>query len=132
MTNGTIAAKCISNELLGIENKYKGLFNPKRLNLTLAINSIYGLFCYLKSYIEGLFNKNNPSYVTIKGVLYGVYTDENGVEHKVKLICPHMKCPLVFNEEENTWDCPCHGSRFDIDGNIIEGPAKQNIHKDYL
>jgi len=127
MTNGTIAAKCIANEIIGKENKYKKLFKTNRLNLCLILNSAYGLLCYLKSYIEGLFNKNNPSYVKIEGVLYGIYTDEKGKAHKVKLICPHMRCPLVFNEEEKTWDCPCHGSRFDIDGNIIEGPAKENI-----
>ena len=40
-----------------------------------------------------------------------------------------MKCSLVFNKEEKTWDCPCHGSRFDLDGNIIEGPAKEDLSK---
>ena len=38
-----------------------------------------------------------------------------------------MKCSLIFNEIEKTWDCPCHGSRFDIDGNCIEGPSNYNI-----
>lgn len=131
MTNGTIAARCIADEILGEKNKYHKIFKPKRLNVCLFFNSLYGIICYIKSYIEGLFNKNNPSYVCLEGIMYGVYTDENGIKHKVKLICPHMKCPLVFNEEEKTWDCPCHGSRFDIDGNIIEGPAKNTIHKDY-
>ena len=41
-----------------------------------------------------------------------------------------MKCNLVLNKEELTWDCPCHGSRFDLDGNIIEGPTKNNISKE--
>ena len=38
-----------------------------------------------------------------------------------------MKCPLTFNKREKTWDCPCHGSRFNIDGNLIEGPASTNL-----
>ena len=38
-----------------------------------------------------------------------------------------MKCNLIFNEEEHTWDCPCHGSRFDIDGNPLIGPANISI-----
>ena len=38
-----------------------------------------------------------------------------------------MKCSLIFNEVEHTWDCPCHGSRFDIDGNVIEGPSNYSI-----
>ena len=127
MTNSTIGAKLISDLILNKENKYQELFNPKRINLPLIINSIIGLFHYLKSYIEGIFHKSNPRYVKIKGIIYGVYTDKKGIEHKVKLICPHMKCPLVFNKEEKTWDCPCHGSRFDIDGNIINVPAIKKI-----
>ena len=38
-----------------------------------------------------------------------------------------MKCNLVFNSFDETWDCPCHGSRFDLDGKLIEGPAKENL-----
>lgn len=41
-----------------------------------------------------------------------------------------MKCHLVFNSYEKTWDCPCHGSRFDLDGNVICGPAKENLLKE--
>ena len=57
-----------------------------------------------------------------------IYTDEKGVEHCVHTVCPHMKCHLIFNEKECTWDCPCHGSRFDIDGNVLEGPSVFDIH----
>ena len=53
--------------------------------------------------------------------------DENRKEHIVYNICPHLKCSLIFNEVEKTWDCPCHASRFDIDGNVIEGPSTYNI-----
>ena len=53
--------------------------------------------------------------------------DEEKKEHIVYNKCPHLKCGLIFNEIEHTWDCPCHGSRFDIDGNVIEGPSNYNI-----
>ena len=62
------------------------------------------------------------------GKRIGLYTDKNGVEHCVHTLCPHMKCHLNFNEKELSWDCPCHGSRFDIDGNILEGPSVFDIH----
>lgn len=127
MTNGTIGGKIISDLIQEKENKYTTLFNPNRKNIPLVINSIFGLFPYLKAYIEGLFHKSNPYYIKIKGLIYGVYIDEQGIKHKIRLICPHMKCPLVFNQEEKTWDCPCHGSRFDLDGNILETPATKNI-----
>ena len=48
-------------------------------------------------------------------------------EHKVINKCPHLGCSLIFNEIELTWDCPCHGSRFDLSGNSIEGPSNYNI-----
>ena len=127
MTNATIGAKIITDLILNRDNKYIELFNPKRINIPLIINSIIGSFHYLKAYIESLFKINNPYYIKIKGIIYGIYIDKEGKEHKIKLLCPHMKCHLVFNNEEKTWDCPCHGSRFDLDGNIINTPSTKKL-----
>lgn len=57
--------------------------------------------------------------------LTGVYRDEDGVAHAVSLRCTHLGCLLRFNDSERSWDCPCHGSRFDVDvdGAVLEGPA---------
>ena len=73
------------------------------------------------------FYKTNVKIIKEKGIYYGIYIDENNVEHKVLNRCPHMKCNLYFNYQTKTWDCPCHASSFDIDGNIIYGPAAKNI-----
>lgn len=129
MTNGTLAGKIISDSIQRNFNKYYSLFNPNRGNLSLYINSFLGVFHYGKGYAQSLWKKNTPNYVTIKNVLYGVYVDDDGEKHIIKLICPHMKCNLIFNREEKTWDCPCHGSRFDLDGNVIEGPATRSVDK---
>lgn len=129
MTNGVIGAKAIYDLIVKGNSEYQRLFNPKRKNIYLYLNSIRGVFDYLKVYIQALFQKNNPYYIKRKGLIYGIYTDENNNKHKIKLLCPHMKCNLVFNKQEKTWDCPCHGSRFDIDGNLIEGPASKNLNK---
>jgi glycine/D-amino acid oxidase-like deaminating enzyme/nitrite reductase/ring-hydroxylating ferredoxin subunit len=53
----------------------------------------------------------------------GVFCDDEGVLHAVSLRCTHMHCILRFNSAERSWDCPCHGSRFDVDGAVLEGPA---------
>jgi nitrite reductase/ring-hydroxylating ferredoxin subunit len=53
----------------------------------------------------------------------GVYRDADGGLHAVSLRCTHMGCLLRFNAAETSWDCPCHGSRFDVDGAVLEGPA---------
>lgn len=129
MTNATISGKIITDLILSGKSSYQSLFDPKRMNFPLLRDSIFGGIHYLKAYTQSLWKKNNTSYVKIEGILYGVYVDDEGKKHIVKLLCPHMKCNLVFNCEEKTWDCPCHGSRFDLDGNIIEGPATSSIIK---
>jgi Rieske Fe-S protein len=53
----------------------------------------------------------------------GVYRDEQGVAHAVSMRCTHLGCLVHFNDAERTWDCPCHGSRFGVDGRVLEGPA---------
>jgi Rieske Fe-S protein len=58
-----------------------------------------------------------------------VYRDESGTLHTVSAICSHMGCVLGWNETERTWDCPCHGSRFSVDGEVIHGPATQSLEK---
>jgi Rieske Fe-S protein len=52
-----------------------------------------------------------------------VYRDESGEVHSLSARCTHLGCIVRFNRAERTWDCPCHGSRFAIDGEVIEGPA---------
>ena len=70
---------------------------------------------------------NHVRFEKINGIDVGIYTDDFGEEHKVINKCPHLGCSLIFNEIELTWDCPCHGSRFDLSGNSIEGPSNYNI-----
>lgn len=57
----------------------------------------------------------------------GVSRDEKNQLHIVSAVCPHMKCIVNWNNAEKTWDCPCHGSRFTCKGQVIEGPAKNNL-----
>lgn len=130
MTNGVIAAKIISDLIMNKKNKYYNLFRPDRISLNGIINSIIDGIFYAKAYIEAPFIKKDNIYkVKVNDEDYFLYIDKNKNKHYVKTKCPHMKCNLVFNKEELTWDCPCHGSRFDIDGNIITSPTKNDIKK---
>ena len=131
MTNGTIAASIISDLIKEKENQYYDLFKPNRISLNGIINSIIDGIFYAKAYIEAPFIKKDNIYeVKIDDEDYFLYIDKDKNKHYVKTKCPHMKCNLVFNKEELTWDCPCHGSRFDIDGNIITSPTKNDIKKE--
>ncbi len=133
-TNGTIAGIVISDLINEKKNKYAGLFNPKR---GLSFDKVKNLFLYnIEVGSRYVINKicSNKGYYGddvrieyINGRKCGVYIDGKGNKHIVSNICPHMKCNLVFNYIDKTWDCPCHASRFDIDGNIIYGPSVFNI-----
>ena len=57
----------------------------------------------------------------------GAYRDEEGALHLVTARCPHLGCELTWNPDEKSWDCPCHGSRFDYEGRVLDGPAQEGI-----
>ncbi|MGW5054013.1 FAD-dependent oxidoreductase [Actinokineospora sp. NPDC004072] len=59
----------------------------------------------------------------------GVYRDADGELHAVGLTCTHLGCVVRFNTAEHSWDCPCHGSRFDVDGAVLEGPATKPLER---
>lgn len=134
MTNGTLAGKILSDLVLGKENSYAHLFLPTRkLNFKKAINitgfNLKNSATYILSKIKNnySFYPKNVKVEMRNGQKCGIYIDENNKEHIVSNICPHMKCNLMFNTVDKTWDCPCHGSRFDIDGKAIKGPSVYNI-----
>lgn len=58
-----------------------------------------------------------------------VYRDDMGELHALSPICPHMGCLVDFNQAETSWDCPCHGSRFDVHGSVLNGPATQGLER---
>lgn len=133
-TNGVIGGKVISDLILNKENKYVNIFNPKR---SISLDKLKNVSTFNITVISRyVLNKINPHMkyyqddVKIKfinGKRCGIYKDNNGIEHIVSNICPHMKCNLIFNYLDKTWDCPCHASRFDIDGNVINGPSTYDI-----
>ena len=130
MTNGVLAGKVISDLVMGYCNTYEELFNPKR---KIYSNMLLAMVSSFKSYTtELIFHKKKwyngkVSFSKVNGKDVAIYIDNIGRRHIVYSKCPHLKCNLVFNEEEKTWDCPCHGSRFDIDGYVISGPSNYNI-----
>jgi Rieske Fe-S protein len=68
--------------------------------------------------------------VTRQGLsMVAAYRDDGGELHTVGAHCTHMGCLVAFNNAERTWDCPCHGSRFDVDGHVLHGPAVKPLRK---
>lgn len=99
MTASMIAAMIISDEICGIENPYRKVFSPQRINVVAGIKKL-------------LVDIG----VSVKGLATGWFGSK---ERR----CPHLGCKLEWNEEEQTWDCPCHGSRFDANGELLDNPS---------
>ena len=57
------------------------------------------------------------------------YRDDSGTLHECSAVCTHLKCIVGWNSAEKSWDCPCHGSRFDAKGKVIAGPAVEDLEE---
>ena len=132
MTNGILAGEMLSKFVLKEKVPFKNLFTLKRSNFY-QIKSFFGnmigsaiSFIGSKKHQKEWYHEN-PTFLKIKGKSVGIYTDEHNKKHLVYTTCPHMGCSLIFNEQEKTWDCPCHSSRFSIDGKCIKGPSTKDI-----
>lgn len=134
MTNSIISSLIIRDLIDKKETKYQKIFAPDRkLNFEKFKNFFVDGYQNMKSIGKAKLIRQQSFYqdcvqITYEnGIRIGIYIDETGKIHKVRNLCPHMKCNLIFNTLDKTWDCPCHGSRFDIDGNVIEGPSVYDI-----
>lgn len=130
MTNSTLSACIISDAICKRENEYADAFSPsRRLNFSKIVRMPLDTGNSVKAFLKsGKKNVNNRGivYTTMDGENVAICIDEKG-KHIVYDRCPHMKCGIIYNETENTWDCMCHGSRYDIDGKCIEGPSNDDI-----
>ena len=105
MTPSMVAAMILKEELCGRKSPYSEVFRPQRLNLRAGIiNFLMDVGESVIGLIKGIFHMKGPR-------------------------CPHMGCELVWNPDEHGWDCPCHGSRFEEDGKLLDNPAKKGIQK---
>ena len=127
MTNGILAAKIMTDIINNKENEFINLFDPyRKTNIKKIINNIKYNYNNIKAYIKPK-KQYNIKHIKENGIEYAIYIDNNNKEHKIINKCPHIKCKLIFNELDKTWDCPCHGSRYTIDGKIIKGPSTYSI-----
>lgn len=137
MTSSMVAAQILRDELCGRKNPYSSLFSPQRLNFYAGFkNMMHDLGMSVKGLWNGIFDfprdaasslpNGHGGIVSIHSKRYACYRDEEGELHKISARCPHLGCELSWNPDEKSWDCPCHGSRFDVDGNLLDNPAKRD------
>ncbi|HEX8678943.1 MAG TPA: FAD-dependent oxidoreductase, partial [Chthoniobacterales bacterium] len=133
MTHGTIAGILIPDLIMGRENPWAKLYDPSRLNFKAAgdfLKENINVAAQYRDYITGgdVSHINDIAHgegaVVRRGLRkIAAYRDPSGTVHEMSAVCPHMKCIVHWNRNEKTWDCPCHGSRFDSMGHVLNGPS---------
>ncbi|HMQ78779.1 MAG TPA: FAD-dependent oxidoreductase [Ignavibacteria bacterium] len=137
ITHASYAAILLDDMINGRDNKWADLYDPKRITLKAAPEFIKEGFNTAIQYIDII---TPPEYANEQEVPEGtgailnlgkdktaVFKDKDGKVYKFSALCPHLKCVVEWNKTENTWDCPCHGSRFEATGKVINGPALANL-----
>ncbi|WP_124042094.1 FAD-dependent oxidoreductase [Clostridium perfringens] len=141
MTSSMVSAMIISNMILEKENDFSEIFSPRRFDLSLSINNIANdLIETAKNFIAQKVSIPSSEIEHIKnghggiieynGEKVGIYKNKEGKEFFVSTKCTHLGCQLSWNADELTWDCPCHGSRFDYKGRLIGSPATKDLVED--
>lgn len=134
-----VAGKVIKDCILGKESPDISLFSPQRFSLAFNSSFITENAQVVKDYLGNKLNIPQFDYskarqgavMMINQHAYGFY-EEDHILYMVDVKCPHLGCTLQFNSTEISWDCPCHGSRFDIEGRIMKGPAVESLHAERI
>lgn len=138
MTSSMVSAIILSDIILEKDNPYQEIFAPQRVTIKLSVKQALkdgahairgltsGFFAPPRSDLDKL-PKGHGGIVEANGKKVGVYKDENGTVHAVQGQCTHLGCQLEWNADERSWDCPCHGSRFDYKGNLLDNPAMEGL-----
>lgn len=138
MSNGTAAALLIRDLILGIENPYANLFDPTRHlasggvkslvahNADVVVQYVKGKLPWLTKNVQDL-GPDQGALIRHEGKKAAAYRDPEGRLHIMDATCTHMGCEVSWNEGDRTWDCPCHGSRFDCTGGVKAGPAVEPL-----
>ena len=137
MTHGTIAGMLIPDLILGVESRWQKLYDPARKTVGSAPEFVKENVNVVAQYADWITPGEVSSPDEVKpgtGAVmragakkYAVYRDEAGALHIRSATCTHLYCVVDWNSVEKTWDCPCHGSRFDRYGRVINGPAVSDL-----
>jgi glycine/D-amino acid oxidase-like deaminating enzyme/nitrite reductase/ring-hydroxylating ferredoxin subunit len=139
LTFGTLAAMILRDACLDRDNPYAKLYAATRLEPVAALGSVIGenvdfpLHLLSDSLLPpearslDEIERGEGKTIRVDGERLAVYRDVHGVLHAVSPVCTHLGCHVRFNSAEATWDCPCHGSRFDVEGRVLDGPAVRTL-----
>lgn len=136
---GAIAGDLIARQILGQDDSRSQLYNPRRFtpiksganwatdNLSVASHFIRGYLTPARVRQLDQVGPGEGRIVSVDGERLAVFRHANNELVALSPVCTHMKCMVNWNSADRTWDCPCHGSRFAVDGSVLEGPAMQAL-----
>ncbi|MET9992933.1 FAD-dependent oxidoreductase [Streptomyces mutabilis] len=140
LSGGMMAGRLLTAQITGEECPWSGLYDPRRLR-----TAVREAPSFLKTQAEvarhfvgdrlrpappvDALPPGEGALVRVGGDRLAVYRDEAGALHAVSSRCTHLGCLVSFNAAERAWECPCHGSRFDTDGKVIQGPATKPLER---
>lgn len=138
MTSSNVAARIITDKIQGKQNPYAYVFDSTRVKpiknrdevKNMMVQSTNSLFLNKLREPNMSFDDihlNSGSIIEVNHEKVGIYKDSNGKIFAVKPVCTHLGCLLSWNDVDKTWDCPCHGSRFDFNGKNLYNPAFKNL-----
>lgn len=144
LTYGALAGMILADQIAGRDNPFSALYAPSRFTPVKSAGAflkenlnVAGY--YVKDYVRGGDVKRladvprgEGRVVEIGGERRAVYRDEDYQLHVLSPVCTHLKCIVHWNQAERSWDCPCHGSRFSVDGDVLEGPAMSPLPEQVL
>jgi glycine/D-amino acid oxidase-like deaminating enzyme/nitrite reductase/ring-hydroxylating ferredoxin subunit len=141
MTNGVLAGLLLTERIAGRRPAWADLYDTRRVHPTLEASTVASSGLRTVSGLAAARVRARLARVESEdeipagkaGVVHGpdgewaTYVDHDGTAHAVSPTCTHMGCRISFNGAEETWECPCHGSRFGLDGSVLQGPANRPL-----
>lgn len=138
MTSSMVSAMILRDMICGTTESWTEVFAPDRFSAQeipqimrdsgIAVKGLTKRFFQIPGETVNRIRPGEAAVVETAEGKAGVYRSEEDQVYTVDIVCPHLGCQLAWNPDERTWDCPCHGSRFDYKGNLLEGPAQEGIH----
>lgn len=141
MVYSTLSAIILSSLMAEKDSVYKELFNPSRGKPVAGFaefvkdaadvvgHFIADRFKYEKIEELSELSAGEAKVVKLEGETLALYKDEHHNLHAVNPACTHINCTVAWNDAEQTWDCPCHGSRFTMDGEMVTAPARKDLEQ---
>ncbi len=141
MVFGSLSARILSDLIISGTSLYEALFRPGRFkpvagftafvkeNATVIHDFIKDKITMEKVMSLAEITEGEGKVVKYEGDSYAVYKEHGGKVHLLKSTCPHARCEVRWNSAELSWDCPCHGSRFNINGRLLNAPAVKGLER---